>query len=102
MHFVYILYSPGFDKYYIGESENVDLRLKQHQTRFFRQASTAYTKDWKIVKKITVANRSHARTIEHYIKSMKSKIFIRKLIDDQLFYLRFCSIVSSKFNIEIQ
>ena len=102
MHYVYILYSEDFDKFYIGESENVAVRLEQHQKRFFSGASTAYTDDWQVVKQISVANRTEARTIERYIKSMKSKIFVRKLIDDELFYQQFCSTIFQKFNINVQ
>ncbi|MCA6477398.1 MAG: GIY-YIG nuclease family protein, partial [Chitinophagaceae bacterium] len=30
MHFVYVIYSPSADSYYIGETVNVEERLIQH------------------------------------------------------------------------
>lgn len=31
-HYVYILYSPGIDKYYVGKSANPTERLKFHNS----------------------------------------------------------------------
>ena len=30
--YVYILYSEKYDKYYIGQTDNIDARLHQHNT----------------------------------------------------------------------
>jgi putative endonuclease len=30
MHFVYILYSPSKNKFYVGETSNLEERLNQH------------------------------------------------------------------------
>ncbi|MBK7964881.1 MAG: GIY-YIG nuclease family protein [Bacteroidetes bacterium] len=35
MHFLYILYSPTINKYYVGETKDLDQRLIEHRTRFF-------------------------------------------------------------------
>ena len=44
---VYILYSDGFDKYYIGQTFNVDLRIELHNAGSVR--STKPYKPWRIV-----------------------------------------------------
>jgi len=102
MHFVYIIYSPSFDKYYVGETLDVTLRLQEHNTKFYTSSSTTYTKDWQLERFIIVKNRREARIIESYIKSMKSKKFIKSLIVDDLFYTNFKKLVLYKFEIEIQ
>ncbi|MCG2459175.1 GIY-YIG nuclease family protein [Flavobacteriaceae bacterium F89] len=40
MHFVYIIYSDTFNRYYIGESEDISERIKQHSTGFFKNSFT--------------------------------------------------------------
>mgnify|MGYP000921112324 CR=1 FL=1 len=101
MHFVYILYSPSFDRFYVGETTDLELRLVQHNSHFFKSASTSFTNDWAIAKSFSVDSRSNARIVESYIKSMKSKKFIYNLVHDSIFYINFVSIVFNKFNISI-
>src|SRR5258705_176232 len=101
MHFVYILYSALTDKYYTGESINPEGRLFQHNTSFFRQSSTTTAKDWKVVLTICVNNRSEARVVERFIKSMKSKRFLNSMRNDVKYYENFKNLVLAKFSINI-
>ena len=101
MHFVYIIHSPKFDKYYIDEINDIINRLEEHNTRFYRKSSTAFTDDWELKKQIKVQNRNESRKIEQYIKSMKSKKFIISLISNLEYYSNFKKVVFQKFNIEI-
>jgi len=39
-HFVYIIYSESFDRFYVGETVNVEERLRQHNTGFYNTSST--------------------------------------------------------------
>ena len=36
MFLVYILYSPQLDKFYVGVTEDLDLRISQHNTGFLK------------------------------------------------------------------
>lgn len=101
MHHVYIIYSPSFDRYYVGESVNAANRTKEHNSGFYRNASTSYTRDWQLALELWVSDRSQAIKLERYIKSMKSKAFIRKLLSDESFFSNFREIVKQKFQIEI-
>ena len=76
MHFIYIIYSPSFDRYYVGETEDFEMRLTQHNTGFFGSSSTKYAKDWRLGKLLRVSNCVQARQVEKHIKSMKSKKFL--------------------------
>ncbi|MFM2048075.1 MAG: hypothetical protein RI955_623 [Bacteroidota bacterium] len=98
---VYIIYSIEFDKYYVGECEDFEIRLSQHNSLFFKSSSTTFTTDWECKLIFEVGNRIESRKIESYIKSMKSKKFIERLINETDFRNKFCEIVKSKFNIEI-
>lgn len=38
MHWCYILYSPTIDKFYVGETENLEIRITQHRRGFFKNS----------------------------------------------------------------
>ena len=71
MHFVYILYSPQLDRFYIGESADPNERLEHHlagHQRFTRRAA-----DWIMVFRQPTASRRDALDIEKRIKRTKSR-----------------------------
>ena len=100
MHFVYIIYTPAFDKYYVGESIDPFERLFQHNNGFYKGSSTSYTKDWELKLILPVVGKEDAVKIERHIKSMKSKTFILNLISDEVFLQEFKRIAKEKFRIE--
>ena len=79
MHFVYIIYSNEYDQFYVGETENLEDRLEQHNSGYFPKGFTSKAKDWKLFLSIGCIDRIHARKIERHIKKMKSKRYIRNL-----------------------
>ena len=81
MCYTYILYSETLDKFYIGHTcENIDERLRKHLSN--HKGFTANIKDWKIVYFETLENKSLAYKRKLEMKSWKSKIKIKKLIDN--------------------
>jgi putative endonuclease len=100
-HYIYIIYSKTTDKFYIGETENISQRLKWHNTKEFANSSTKIASDWVLKKYFEVNDRTEARTVEKYIKNMKSRKFIESLIKDEVFSLNFRQRVTQKFNIAI-
>ncbi len=79
MHIVYIIHSNVYDQFYIGETDNVEDRLEQHNSGYFHHGFTTKASDWKIFLTIFCRDRSQARMIEKHIKNMKSKQYIRNL-----------------------
>ncbi|MBR9853644.1 MAG: GIY-YIG nuclease family protein [Algicola sp.] len=79
MDSVYIIYSKKLDKYYVGESNDVDLRLFQHNSGFYKNSYTAKIDDWKVYLTIACISRSQSRKIESHIKKMKSRKYIENL-----------------------
>ena len=75
MYTVYILYSKSVDKFYIGQTENLNLRVELHNTSFFKGAYTVQAKDWILFLEIPCESRAEAIFIEKHIKSMKSKTY---------------------------
>jgi putative endonuclease len=80
MHFVYIVYSLSSDTYYVGETTDVELRLQQHRNSFFKNAYTSKAQDWELKLTLTFKSIEEARTAEKFIKQMKSRAFIERLL----------------------
>ena len=78
----YILYSVVLNKFYVGETENLEQRLEWHNSGVFKKSYTKITADWVIYLVLECNSRNHARKVEAYIKRMKSKQFIMKLKDN--------------------
>jgi len=76
---VYILYSPLIDKYYIGQTSDLEQRLKEHKSKYYCKAFTKKCNDWELFISIKCASRSQARKIESHIKKMKSKQYVFNL-----------------------
>jgi len=76
---VYILFSPSLDKFYVGSTDNVDKRLIEHNSGFYKGAYTSKRSDWEIFLHFNCSSRQRAKLIESHIKNMKSSTFIRNL-----------------------
>lgn len=77
-YFVYFLYSKQKDRYYIGQTYDLEIRKLRHligTTKFTKQAS-----DWELVYKEDYGTRAEAVRRERLIKSQKSRKYLEKLI----------------------
>ena len=78
MCFVYILYSPGLDCFYIGSSEDPDKRLTKHLAK--HSGFTSKAKDWQISYREQFENKTDALRRERQLKDWKNKTRIKELI----------------------
>ncbi len=78
MYFVYILYSPDIDKYYIGSTENLTSRLAKHLSQ--HSGFTGKAKDWIMVYCEQLLTKNDALKRETEIKKWKSRKMIEQLI----------------------
>jgi len=78
---VYIIFSKSLDRYYIGQTKNLENRLYRHRNSGSK--STKKAKDWVLVYKELFVNRSFAVKREFEIKSKKSRVYIEQLIKKQ-------------------
>ena len=72
--FAYILFSETRSRYYVGQTSNVDKRLKRHNKGMI--ASTKGGVPWKLILRIEVPNRTEAILLEKRIKKRGAKRFI--------------------------
>ena len=78
MFFTYIIYSATLDKYYIGSTQDLDLRLKDHNNS--RSKFTRRGKPWVLKWSCSFSTRTEAVREEIRIKKMKSRKYIEQLI----------------------
>jgi putative endonuclease len=77
MHYVYVLRSTSHPtRYYVGETTNVEQRLKQHN-----QGNSTYSKryaPWYIESFVGFRDTKLAKEFELYLKSGSGKTFLRR------------------------
>ncbi len=78
MHYLYILKSDQTEKYYIGETSDIEKRLKEHLSG--KSSFGKRNKELQLAYKKEFHNRSEARKIESFLKRQKSRLFIEKFI----------------------
>ena len=76
---VYILYSVSLDSYYIGQTNDVSKRLKRHNLGYVK--STKRGRPWELEYAKGFETRSESMAYETYLKRMKSKVYLKELID---------------------
>lgn len=77
---VYIIFSDSLKKFYIGyTTENVVQRIERHNNKYYENKYTAIGIPWTLFLEIKCDSIQHAIKVENYIKSMKSKIYIKNL-----------------------
>ena len=81
MHYVYILYSPSIDKFYVGYSKNPDERLIFHNS-LLNKIWTKRGQPWDLKKTILFDSTKEARSVERKIKKLKSKKVIENIISN--------------------
>ncbi len=78
MWYLYIIYSSKIDRYYVGITENLNLRLERHNLGWGR-----YTKrgiPWVMVYSEKFPTKANALKREHEIKKYKSRTYIERLL----------------------
>ncbi len=76
---VYILYSKNIDRYYIGSTKDLDVRIDLHLKKKFISSYTTNADDWEVYLAFETENISIATKIECHIKRMQSRVYIENL-----------------------
>jgi putative endonuclease len=78
MYYTYIIYSPSLDKYYVGYTQNLELRIERHNSSWGKFTSSGIP--WKLVYSESFAKKSEAIKRENEIKKKRSRKYIERLI----------------------
>ena len=69
--YTYILFSEKIDKYYIGQTNNLENRLKRHNNGY--EKFTRKGAPWKLVGAVKLETRAEAMKLERKLKNFKSR-----------------------------
>ena len=75
MFSVYVLYSPGYDKIYVGYTSNLEQRLLSHN-KLGKKGWTIKYRPWELVFTEEYENKSEALRREKQLKSAKGREFV--------------------------
>lgn len=83
MHWVYAIYNRKHQKLYIGETDDLEERLRAHNDHRFRTSYTArFDGSWELVYNEQATNRQEARKRERQLKSFRGREFIKSHIPE--------------------
>jgi len=68
------------NKYYVGQTEDVDRRLNQHNNHTFKTYTSRFPGEWKLIHQESVTTRSEALKREKGLKSGNGREFIKTII----------------------
>jgi putative endonuclease len=60
----------------------MESRIKLHNEHYHKKAFTKSASDWKIILKFECKSKKEALFLEKFIKRMKSKKFVEKIIEN--------------------
>jgi len=80
MFYTYILQSTKSGRYYIGHTEDIQARLERHNSGVVK--ATKSKGPWVVMSYETFETKAEANKRELYIKSMKSRAYIEKMINE--------------------
>ena len=78
-HYVYILYSERFGRYYVGSCQNIEERLLRHNAG--ATTSTKAYRPWQLVYSEKYETKTEAIKREFEIKKKKSRKYIEYIIE---------------------
>ncbi|WP_445714864.1 GIY-YIG nuclease family protein [Flavobacterium sp.] len=83
MYFVYIIYSAKLDNYYVGTTDDVGRRLNEHNSKKYLNSFTCKGIPWELKLSYLCDKSETAYKLERFVKRMKSRSFILKIIEDE-------------------
>ena len=82
MYYIYTIYSLSADKYYVGYTTDITVRLEKHN---HQESFNTYTRKYRtwILKGLFQVGEDEKEVIriERFIKKQKSRALIKKMID---------------------
>ena len=81
MYWVYVIYNKKHRKVYIGQTEDLNERIRLHNNKEFRKSYTAkYDGEWILIYNESCLHRKEALKREKQLKSYRGREFIKQHI----------------------
>lgn len=101
MFYVYVIYNKEASKYYIGQTEDIDIRLRQHNNHTFKSYTSRFPGEWELIYKESVATRSEALRREKGLKSGRGREFIKTILGNNTIFRRSSMVEQEAVNFEV-
>ncbi len=85
IYFVYIIQSVNYDKLYIGQTQDLNKRISDHNNG--RSKYTKPFKPWKLFAYKEFSSRSEAMAAERKLKNMKSRKVVFEYVHKNSFIM---------------
>jgi putative endonuclease len=82
MTYLYFILSPAKNKIYVGVTSNLQERLRKHNDHLYAGAFSKIATDWELIFQKEFEDKQEALFLERFIKRMKSRKFIQKIIEN--------------------
>lgn len=79
---VYALYNKTASKLYIGQTSNMDLRLRQHNSKRGNHFTARFEGVWELIYSESAADRSEALAREKQLKTSRGRLYIKSYIPE--------------------
>lgn len=80
MYTVYAIYNEQAGKIYIGQTGNIEERIRLHNTHEFKGYTARFQGEWKLIYQESVSTRTEALKREKQLKSFRGREFIKSHI----------------------
>jgi putative endonuclease len=80
MYTVYAIYNRNAGKTYVGQTEDIERRLHQHNKHAFKGYTARFLGEWELIYSESVATRSEALKREKQLKSGNGRAYIKTYI----------------------
>ena len=80
MYTIYAIYNKSNNKFYIGQTVNLNERLKLHNKHVFAGYTSRFNGEWTLIYQETVIDRTTALIREKQLKSYRGREFIKTFI----------------------
>ena len=78
--FVYSIYNQESDKFYIGQTKDLNNRLKLHNNKTFKGYTARFDGKWSLIYNEELKSRAEALTREKQLKSYRGREFVKTII----------------------
>lgn len=82
MFYVYAIYNELSDKIYIGQTSDLDERIRLHNEKALKGYTSRFPGEWKVIYQESVSTRQEALVREKQLKSFRGREFVKSHIPE--------------------
>lgn len=80
VYFVYAIYNRKHNKFYIGQTFDVNKRVQEHNDKVLKGYTSRFDGEWELIYKEELPSRQEAIKRERQLKSFRGREFIKQYI----------------------